>query len=1497
MEEVDKEDEGKKEKLITPSQENNKINNLELDKNKEVKEAMQLKIDEPKNIDIDYYGSANCISSLLYYWAFKIIKLSHKVKITIQHLGTLKGNHSSYNFMKHYYYIYNELDYKSKGLVQSIFRSNLGTIILVLILGLCSTGVNVVQMMIFKQYVAMFKEDSIHTTEFMMFVYFGVGFLLTKLINIFLSKKINEYQNYVGFKAGVELNCIIFDKLLVVSPSSRHNKAETGEIVNYVQVDSNQLIRFVTMSPSLITIPISIFAYSFLLFQYLGIAFAFGLVVLFIFLIINYVMQKTFKKLQKRRQANMDKRLRMTTAILFNLKVLKLYSWDEFFFGKLNELREIELNTITKIFSFRNSNQTLFWLSPVMTTIATVGAYEYLNTDRQIENIFVSLGVLNSLQEPVRAIAMIYTSFLETLISLKRIERFLKQEDVQDNNVILNDPKLESEGIAVKIEKGTFSWGAEQKDILNSPDEEDRPISLILRDINFSVRKGEFVCIIGEVGSGKSSLLNAILNNMIQVGPKEVKKLLTLRESTPRIQSEIQIVPEGKVSKALEEEEMDKEENKLKNEEGANDINTNLKTPESSNLKEMNINNFNDDESTCNKVYINGSIAYVSQSAFIQNNTLKNNVIFFHPFDQNRYNEVLKRAELLPDLEILKGGDMTEIGEKGINLSGGQKARVSIARALYSDSDIYLLDDPISALDAHVGRNIINNCICDYLKDKTRILVTHAIQYCNKADRIVYMKEGRIQWEGDFNELIKQDFYKKMMVKKEKKENDLRTSRSGDISFVDVKEEDKGNEIVDQVPVVERKTIHEEYQELKKNLDESSMQIENADQEKVVEPLLTGHDEEKKINLEDKIIEINKEGENNLEEEKKNKEENNINLKNENNIIGNKEKEGQVKRITREEDRVKGKLKGNVYATYFKNNGGACFVITLLLILILWQGLKCGSDLWLVRWKSEEEGKEDTEGIDWKNFLIYSALGISAALFVYFRLLIIYIGSISNSRTLHRNMLSHLIRAPINLYHDTVPKGQIFNRLSNDLFKIDIGESFMFYNVTSYSANLIGQVVVCAIFQPYCLILVPFIIILGLFTMRYYLNCSREISRLESISRSPMLNSVNETVAGALTIRAFKLSSFFTDDFRSKADNFLKTRIFLVGIMNWYTLMLDFLSYTFIVFLLLFSIFFRFDFAPATIGILLTYCVQIQDELVRYLTCRSNLENDMVGLERCIAYTKIISERPEKLPIDDQLGEWPTEGGIKFENYSVQYRPETEIVLRNLNFEIEPKEKIGIVGRTGSGKSTIALCLFRILEAKEGRILIDNTDISQIGLSKLRSNITIIPQDPTLMEGTLRFNIDPLHKYTDQEIENIMREIGFWYICERNLEENKNKPDNEKGLNMIITEDGGNISIGERQLICITRAILRKSKIVVMDEATASIDVNTENIIQKAIKNLLNDSTILTIAHRIKTVINSDKILVLENGQVKEFDSPKILLKNKNSLFYEFYNNVSKSEN
>jgi ABC-type multidrug transport system fused ATPase/permease subunit len=403
------------------------------------------------------------------------------------------------------------------------------------------------------------------------------------------------------------------------------------------------------MSPSLITIPISIFAYSFLLFSYLGISFSFGLGVLFIFLVINYLMQRTFKKLQKRRQQNMDKRLRMTTAILFNLKVLKLYSWDDFFFDRLNDLREIELSTIRKIFNFRNSNQTVFWLSSIMTTIVTIGAYEYLNKETQIENIFVSLGVLNSLQEPVRAIAMIYTTFLETLISLKRIQKFMNQENIKEENIITNDEKTKEEDIMIKIENGTFSWGAEQKGILNA-DDEDRLIALNLRDINFTVKKGEFVCIIGEVGSGKSSLLNALLNNMIQVSPEEVTKILNARK-IPAVSNVLQIVPEGKLTVALERDSAIQKNPML---DMAEKVEKKMENDIKENPDLINNENINDNDNY-NKVYINGSIAYVCQTPFIQNNTLKNNILFFHKFDQEKYNTILKISELLPDLEILKG--------------------------------------------------------------------------------------------------------------------------------------------------------------------------------------------------------------------------------------------------------------------------------------------------------------------------------------------------------------------------------------------------------------------------------------------------------------------------------------------------------------------------------------------------------------------------------------------------------------------------------------------------------------------------------------------------------------------------------------------------------------------------------------------------------------------------------------------------------------------------
>jgi ATP-binding cassette subfamily C (CFTR/MRP) protein 1 len=287
----------------------------------------------------------------------------------------------------------------------------------------------------------------------------------------------------------------------------------------------------------------------------------------------------------------------------------------------------------------------------------------------------------------------------------------------------------------------------------------------------------------------------------------------------------------------------------------------------------------------------------------------------------------------------------------------------------------------------------------------------------------------------------------------------------------------------------------------------------------------------------------------------------------------------------------------------------------------------------------------------------------------------------------------------------------------------------------------------------------------------------------------------------------------------------------------------------------------------------------MKSSLISGLHALISFENSMRGYENCVEYTKCPNESPAKKNIDNSLSNWPEKGKIEFINYSAKYRPDTEIVLKNISFVIKPQEKVGIVGRTGSGKSTITLCLFRILEAIEGRIMIDDVDISTIGLQKLRSSLTIIPQDPAIMEGTLRYNIDPLNRNTDSEILNVMRKIGFDYILKRS----------EQGLNQEIAEGGSNLSVGEKQLICITRAILRNTKIIVMDEATSSIDYKTEELIQKAINELLNNSTFITIAHRIKTIIHYDRIMVLDNGQIVNFDTPQNLLNDKKSLFYELY--------
>ncbi len=1294
------------------------------------------------------YLNESYLSRLFFYWAYKIINMSQKIPIKVDYLGKLHTQYSSKYFFKEIYNIWETKGYKKKKykpLLFTVLRTNLFSIIFIFISTLINSCLNILALYIFRIIIQLFIiKKPVNVND----IYLVSFYLIIRLIDFMFQRKIAEILRNIGNKSSVELNCLIYNKLLKLSP---YVDIKSGQIYNFIQSDSLKLAKLIGVSPNLLSIPFLILMYNYLLFKYLGIAFIFGFIVMIIFFIVNFYYRKQYSLYLKLHIKKSDLRMKITTETFNNLKVIKLYGWDDIFLNRIEKSRKEEIDALNKRYIITQISQTLLWLAPIAMSVSSIGAYQFLNETFKIEDIFTCIGVFTSIQNPMKNLPVTIDLILEAFVSLERIEKFLSEPEINYDNIMYDDKFSKEQGIAIKIENGTFSWGEkrlkpirsslknnektnkiyksielsdiqkEKKSILKTNTYENKPLfekdiikdknyvaatpleQLILRNINLEVKKGEFVCIIGEVGSGKSSLIHAILNNMICLTPRS------------------------------------------------------------------------------SKIILNGKVSYVSQESWIQNTTIKDNILFNSEYLFEKYDKIIELCELKHDLNILEGGDLTEIGEKGVNLSGGQKTRIALARAMYSNGDIFILDDPISSLDANTGKKIMMNCIIDYLKDKTRVLVTHALQYTKYSDRIIYMKNGEIKWEGIYSELIKQQFYETILT------------------------------------------------EVKNEL----------------------HENEK----DSKIIMMNTHSDSDTKS-----------------ISSSDNKFKHIKRLTKDEKKEEGKIDKKVFFTYFKYIGGIFLQIKLILTLIIWQTLKVGSDIWLGYWSENQNKNTNT-----KNFLFYSFLALGSSIFNYIRTYIITTGSLKCSIRLHKEMITNLIYAPINLFHDTIPKGQIFNRLSKDLPTVDSFTMYWFMTFTSFGSSFLGAVIICSIYQPYCLFFVPFFISTCLYLSRFYMNCSRELSRIEGILNSPILNLINETIPGTTIIRAYHLENKFNLSFQERIDEYFKVLFYLNGTYQWYLMMLNFISFFFLVILLIFTLIHKELYSAKIIGIILSYSIIFQTDIIEFLSSFSNFENTMTKMERSLLYTNLINEKPQHLENDNI--NWPTKGEIEFVDYSTRYRPDTEIILKNLSFKIEGSKKIGIVGRTGSGKSTMALSLFRILEAIKGKIIIDGIDISTLGLKKIRNNLTILPQDSTIVEGTLRYNIDPVGIYNDNTIENIMKKIGFYYIIENN----------PNGLEQKVSENGNNLSIGEKQMICITRAILRKSKIIVMDEATSSIDYQTEETILKAIDDVLKDSTIITIAHRIKTIINYDKILVLDNGSIIEYDTPQNLLNNKNSEFYSLY--------
>ncbi|GAA0146210.1 ATP-binding cassette [Lithospermum erythrorhizon] len=793
---------------------------------------------------------------------------------------------------------------------------------------------------------------------------------------------------------------------------------------------------------------------------------------------------------------------------------------------------------------------------------------------------------------------------------------------------------------------------------------------------------------------------------------------------------------------------------------------------------------------------LRGTVAYVPQVSWIFNATVRENILFGSPLEPVKYDKTIDVTCLQHDLDLLPGGDLTEIGERGVNISGGQKQRVSMARAVYSNSDVYIFDDPLSALDAHVGRQVFEKCIKEELKGKTRVLVTNQLHFLSHVDKIILVHDGMVKEEGTFDYLSNNGLlFQKLM------------ENAGKL---------------------------EEY------TDEMESAAEGADDtsSKVVTNGLTngfGAD---------------------ASEPKKKKESKSV--------------------LIKQEERETGVVSLNVLMRYKNALGGTYVVLILFSCYFITEVLRVGSSTWLSIWTDESNSTRHGPGF---YNLIYALLSFGQVLVNVTNSFWLIISSLYAARKLHDAMLNAILRAPMVFFH-TNPLGRIINRFAKDLGDIDRNVAPFLNMFLTQVSQLLSTFVLIGIVSTMSLWAIMPLLVLFYAAYLYYQSTAREVKRLDSITRSPVYAQFGEALNGLSTIRAYKAYDRMSTINGNSMDNNVRFTLVTMSGNRWLGIRLETLGGLMIWLTATFAVMQngraenREAFA-SSMGLLLSYALNITSLLTAVLRLASLAENSLNAVERVGTYIEMPSESAAIIEDNRPPPGWPSEGSIRFENVVLRYRPELPPVLHGITFTIPPTDKVGIVGRTGAGKSSMLNALFRIVELERGKILIDGYDISKFGLTDLRRVLGIIPQSPVLFSGTVRFNLDPFNEHNDADL---------WEALERaHLKEAIRR--NSLGLEAEVSEAGENFSVGQRQLLSLARALLRRSKILVLDEATAAVDVRTDALIQKTIREEFKSCTMLIIAHRLNTIIDCDRILLLDAGQVLEYDTPETLLQKEESAF------------
>ncbi|KAJ8094347.1 hypothetical protein PM082_010781 [Marasmius tenuissimus] len=1121
------------------------------------------------------------------------------------------------------------------------------------------------------------------------------GFAIAALMFIASSSQtiiLNQYFQRAfetGMRVRAGLVSVIYNKALALS-NDEMGRA-TGDIVNLMSVDATRLQDFCQFGLIAISGPFQITLAFVSLYNLLGWPAFVGVAIMVFSVPINTFIARILKRMQKQQMANRDKRTRLMSELLANIKSIKLYAWEFTFMRKILHVRnEQELAMLKKIGLVTSGNSMLWTGIPLLVAfssfaVAAVTSEKPLTSDV----IFPAITLFLLLQFPLAMFAQVTSNIIEATVSLQRIGQFLKADELQeDARHVQEKPQLKEGDEVLSIKNGEFAWS---KNVVNPT----------LENIDLTVRKGELVGVLGRVGAGKSSLLSAILGDMIRI--------------------------EGEVK-------------------------------------------------------VHGNISYASQNPWILSATVRQNILFFHEYDETFYNMVIEACALGPDLTLLPNGDATEVGEKGITLSGGQRARIALARAVYARADLVLLDDCLAAVDSHVARHIFDKVIGPngILATKARILVTNSVSFLSQFDELLFVRRGIILERGNYPTLMASE------------ESELAKLVRG-----------HGTGSGSSTPLL-------------KHTSGSATPIEGELSE---EPSLLSE----KIRRRGSFGKAATSGPEPVRQ---------------NGPVG-----------LSQEHKEQGTVKWSVYGEYIKAaSKTASFFFVLLSVLS--QILSVLANLVLRSW-GEHNREEGSNAGMFRFLLLYGICSLSSVLLSGGSAMLVWVFcGIRSARRLHDLMLDALIRTSLG-YFEITPTGRILNLFTRDVYVADQVLPRMFLNlVRTLASTTLILVVIGTTFPAFLISIIP----LSWFyirVMRYYLSTSRELKRLDSVSRSPIFAWFGESLSGLATIRAFGMQGLFKTSNHRRVDRNQICYLASISVNRWLSVRLEMVGalIIFIVICLAMVQLITTGVDAGLVGLVLSYAINATSSLNWVVRSASEVEQNMVAVERILHQIHVKSEAPLESPESKPGDAWPSKGEIEFDNYSTKYRPELDLVLRNLTFKIKGGERVGICGRTGAGKSSIVQSIFRIVEPVEGTILIDGVDITKLGLHDLRSSCSTVPQHPELYEGTIRENVDPVGQYSDAEI---------WDALE------------QAHLKEFVSSVGG---------------LETAAKILILDEATSAVDLETDNAIQSIIRSLKN-VTVITIAHRLNTVVDYDRILVMDAGKIAELDTPQALLENKNSIFY-----------